>query len=236
MTGAEYVDWLIEIVGSELTRSKAHNAINNAQNIIFRMNHPLMEVVPHPFLTTVAGSTTYVYTASNSFYSSAGGAKGATQYDIRNVHAIYSFNNDRTIFAYNDEDLVSERPYRAFNHYASAEVHNSLDVVKSLEPNNSDCKFTWWEDNDPGATTVDWRGIVYRWPTQFTGEGVSLEVPVGFQETLLLYHILRNLGIRQYGNPSAPIDNLIRQAEAEFYQYSHTGAKSRPNRRLPAEV
>jgi hypothetical protein len=234
MDGSSYVDWLIEIIGSELTRAKAHDAINNAQNIIFRMNHPLMEVKPHPFLTTVAA--TYEYAASSAFYSSSGGVKGATQYDIRNVYAIYAFNNNRTIFAYNDEDIVSQRPYTAFNHMASAEVHQSMDVIKSLEPNSADCKIHWWEDNDPGATTVDWRGIVYRWPTQFTGEGVSLEVPVGFQETLLLYYILRNLGIRQYGNPSQPIDQLIRQAEAEFYQYSHTGAQSRPNRRLPAEV
>jgi hypothetical protein len=234
MDGSSYVDWVIEIVGSELTRAKALIAINNAQNIIFRNNHPLMEVLPHPFLTTA--DDTYEYAASTYFFSSSGGVKGATQYDIRNVHAIYSFNNDRTIFAYNDEDLVSERPYRAFNHYASAEVHNSLDVIKSLEPNNTDCIFHWWEDNDPGVTTVDWRGIVYRWPTQFTGEGVSLEIPVGFQETLLLYHILRNLGIRQYGNPSAPIDSLIVKAEGEFYNWAHTGARSRPNRRLPKEV
>lgn len=237
MDGSAYVDWLIEIIGGEYTRAKALVAINNAQNIVFRNNHPLMRVLPDPFLTTAAA--TYDYTASNSFYSSSGGAKGATQYDIRNVEAVFAFNNDRTIFAYNDEDIVSQRPYWALNHLASAEVLATFDTVKSLEPNNTDCTFTWWEDNDPGVTTIDWRGIVWRWPTQFTGEGVSLEIPDGFQQTLLLYWILNNLGIRQYGSPAVNLigpNGLIEQEERNFNLYSKTGGKSRRMRRMPSEV
>lgn len=197
MTGPEFVDLVLEYVGSGLTRPKAYIYINNAINQILAGRHELLRVRPDPFLTTA--SADYDYTASSSIYSSVGGAKGSLVGDIKDVGGIYSFNNDRRIFAYNDEDVVSEHPYWAENHMANADVFAPMDVTQSKEPSNSDCEIIWWEDNDPGVTTVDWRVICWTWPTQFTSESVALAIPADFQDTLLLFKVLIRLGVRQYG-------------------------------------
>jgi hypothetical protein len=233
MNGSEFTDLVIEHVGSELTRAKAYSAINNAQNYLLgSRNLGMMRVTPDPFLTTVAG--TFQYAASSSLFSSVGGIKGATQYDIRAVTRIFAFNNDQRIFAYNSQDVVSDRPYEEEN--SSSEVRAIQDVIQSIKPLAADCSIVWWEDQDPGDTTIDWRAECYRWPAQFTAETVELEVPEGWQDTMLLWQVLRRLGIKQYGGSSQSLDILIRDETPRFLKACGGGIRSRARRTRPSEV
>lgn len=235
MTGAEFVDMVIEHVGSELTRAKACAATNGAQNFLLgTRNLKHMRVLPDPFLTTVAG--TFQYAASSALFSSVGGIKGATQYDIRTVTRIYAFNNDQRIFAYNSQDIVSDRPYEEENGAASSEVRAVQDITPSVEPLSADCQIFWWEDQDPGATTVDWRAECYRWPTQFTADSVALEVPAPYQDNLLLWQVLKRCGIKQYGAPGRSIDTLIEEALPGFWLAMGNRKNARPRRTRPSEV
>ena len=235
MTGSELVDLVIEHVGSELTRAKAYAAINNAQNyLLAARNLGIMRVTPDPFLTTVSG--TFTYAASSALFSSVGGVKGATQYDIRAVARIFAFNNDQRVFAYNSQDVVSDRPYEEENGAASSEVRAVQDIIQSVKPLSADCTIYWWEDQDPGDTTIDWRAECYRWPTQFTAETVDLEVPEFFQDTMLLWHVLQRLGIKQYGGSSQGIDALILRETPRFLKACGGGPRSRGRRTRPSEV
>lgn len=235
MTGSEFTDLVIEHVGSELTRAKAYSAINNAQNYLLgSRNLGLMRVTPDPFLTTVAG--TFQYAASSALFSSVGGVKGATQYDIRAVTRIFSFNNNQRIFAYNSQDIVSDRPYEEESGEGFSEVRAVQDVIQSIKPLSADCQIIWWEDQDPGATTIDWRAECYRWPTQFLSETIDLEVPDGWQDTMLLWHVLRRLGIKQYGGSSQSLDILIQNETPRFLKACGGGVRSRARRTRPAEL
>ncbi len=235
MTGSEFTDLVIEHVGSELTRAKAYSAINNAQNYLLgSRNLGLMRVAPDPFLTTVAG--TFQYAASSALFSSVGGTKGATQYDIRTVTRIFSFNNNQRIFAYNSQDIVSNRPYQEESGQGFSEVRAVQDVIPSIKALAADCQILWWEDQDPGATTVDWRAECYRWPNQFLAETVDLEIPDGWQDTMLLWQVLKRLGIKQYGGSSQSLDILIQAEMPRFLKACSGGARSRISRTRPSEV
>lgn len=235
MTGTEFIDTVIEHVGSELTRSKAIVMTNNAQNyLLATRNLKLMRVLPDPFLTTQAG--VFSYPASSALFSSVGGVKGGTQWDIRTVSRIYAFNNDQRVFAYNSQDIVSDRPYEEENGAASTEVRAVEDVTPSVKPLAADCTLTWWEDQDPGDTTIDWRAVAYRWPTQFLSESVDLEVPDGFQDTLLLYNVLQRAGVKQFGARSQNLEELIQFEERRFVKYSGSRVSSKKRRTLPSEV
>jgi len=234
MTTPELITLIVDYIGSELTRAKALTYLNNAQNQLLVGNNRLMRVLPDPFLTTVAG--TFEYSASDSLYSSIGNAKGATQYDIYNVSRIYSFDKDNSqLYAYNGTgNSTSSRMYRPLNNRASDEVFAVADVVKSIEPNNADCSIMWWGENDPGATTVDWRCECYRYPNQLTAETIALETPSQYQDTLLLWLVLKRLGIRQYGTSN--IDQLILPEMHKFKGEIMTGDRSRSRFTTPREV
>jgi hypothetical protein len=236
MHGTELVDLLIEHVGSELTRAKAVSTLNWGQNqLLATRRNGLMRVKPDPFLATTAG--TFQYTASTALYSSVGGAQGATQWDIRDIGRIYALDGLEAQFAYGGADRISHRPLELVNPMASNEVKAPADWSPSLEPFSEDCTITFWEDNDPGTTTVEWRVEAYRWPTQFTAETVALEVPEGWQEELLLPIALKKLGIKQYGSPSRNIAEMLAQDLPRFFAFcSRAGGVSGPMRTLPREL
>lgn len=234
MTTSGFIDIIIEYIGSELTRPRALTYLNNAQNELLVGDNRLMRVLPDPFLTTVAD--TYQYVASTALFSSIGDAKGATQFDIYNVSRIYSFNKDNALlFRYNGQgNSTSSRRYVALNERASDEVMAPFDCVKSVEPNFQDCLINWWGENDPGATTIDWRCECYRYPNQLTSEQIALETPSQFQDTLLLWMVLKRLAIRQYGTSN--IDSLIDPEKRKFDIMIQKGGQSRNRFTLPIEV
>jgi len=232
MQTPQLVDIIKEYVDSGFTRVRALAYLNNAQNELLVGNNRLMRVFPDPFLTTVAG--TYQYDASDDLYDSTGGVKGITQYDIYNVSKLYSLSKDNQfLYSYNGAgNTRSSRPYKASSGIFADEVTAPADLIKSIEPNSADCSIIWWEENDPGATTVDWRAECYRYPNQLTTEGVAMECPSQYQDTLLLWLVLKRLGIRQYGTSN--IDNLIAPEMRKFTQEIKTGSKSR-SRQTPVK-
>jgi hypothetical protein len=236
MTGTEFVDLLIEHVGSELTRPKAVLTANWAQNQLLATRRiGLMRIKPDPFLVTTAG--TFAYAASSALFSSVGGVLGATQWDVRDIGRIYALDGLAEQFAYGGHNRISHRPLEIENPLNGNEVKAPADWVASLEPLSADCAITFWEDNDPGTTTVEWRAEAYRWPIQFTAESVALEVPSAFQDTLLLWKALQRCGVKQYGSPSMNIHELLRQEEPKFLAYaSRAGGSSFPGRTMPRDL
>jgi len=234
MTTPDLITMIIEYIGSELTRPRALTYLNNAQNQLLVGNNRLMRVLPDPFLTTTAG--TFDYAASTFLFSSIGDVKGATQYDIYNVSRLYSFNKDGSqLYAYNGVgNSTSSRMYKPLNNRSSDEVFAVADVVKSIEPNSADCSIVWWGENDPGATTIDWRAECYRYPNQLTAETIAMETPSQYQDTLLLWLVLKRLGIRQYGTSN--IDQLIIPEMRKFKGEIMTGDRSRSRFTTPREV
>lgn len=233
MTGTEAVDLLIEHVGSELTRPKAVLTLNWGQNeLLAKQRVALMRVKPDPFLVTAAG--TFEYVASSSLFSSVGGVLGATQWDIRDIGSIYALDGHAGQFAYGGHDRISHYPLQADNPGdVEGRVKAPADWVPSKEALSADCLITFWEDNDPGTTTIEWRAEAYRWPTQFTAESVAFEVPEGHQELLLL-KALAKCGIKQYGSPSRNIYELIQEGEKAFFSYaSKAGGRVAPLRTPP---
>jgi len=234
MTTPDLITLIIEYIGSELTRPRALTYLNNAQNQLLVVNNRLMRVLPDPFLTTTAG--VYGYVASTSLFSSVGNEKGSDQFDIYNVSRIYSLTKDNTLFfRYNGAgNASSSRMYRPLNARASDEVFSVADVVKSIEPNSQDCMINWWGENDPGATTVDWRVECYRYPNQLTAEGIAMETPAKYQSNLLLWMVLEQLDIRQYGTSNKT--QLIAPALRKFNAETMAGDRSRSRFTTPREV
>jgi len=225
MQTSQLVDIIKEYGDSQLTRSRALVYLNNAQNELLIGENRLMRVLPDPFLTTVAG--TFQYTASTDLYGSVGNVKGTDTFDVYNVSEIYSFNKDNALlFRYNGAgNSTSSRMYTSLSEVSSDKVIAPADTTKSIEPNSDDCLIDWWGENDPGATTVDWRCECYRYPNQLTAEGIALETPAKYQDTLLLWLVLKRLGIRQFGTSN--IDNLIIPKMREFKIDIAKGAQSR---------
>lgn len=232
MQTSQLIDIIKEYADSQVTRARALVYLNNAQNELLVGNNRLMRVFPDPFLTTVAA--TYQYDASTTLFDSTGGTKGTVTYDIYNVSKIYSFSKDNAfLYRYNGAgNTRSSRPYTSGSGIFQDEVSAPADVIKSVEPNSQDCSIIWWEENDPGATTVDWRAECYRYPNQLTSEGIALETPSQYQDTLLLWLVLKRLGIRQFG--TSTIDNLIAPEMRLFKQEIMTGSKSR-SRQTPVK-
>lgn len=232
MQTSQLVDIIKEYVDSGLTRARARVYLNNAQNELLVGNNRLMRVTPDPFLTTVAG--TYQYDASSTLFDSTGGVKGTTTYDIYNVSKLYSFSKDNQfLYRYNGAGNVnSNRPYTSGSGINRGEVAARADLIKSIEPGSADCSIIWWEENDPGATTIDWRAECYRYPNQLTSEGIALECPSQYQDTLLLWLVLKRLGVRQFGTSN--IDNLIVPEMRKFKQEIMAGSQSR-SRQTPVK-
>lgn len=225
MQTSQLIDIVIKYSGAQLTRPEALIYLNNAQNQLLVGENRLMRVYPDPFITTVAG--TFQYVASNALFSSVGDVKGTETFDIYNVSQVYSFDNGNSfLYRYGGySGTYSSRPYTAVSAVATDQVNSPVDVVKSIEPNSDDCLITWWGENDPGATTVDWRCECYRYPNQLSSENIPLEIPSQFQDTLLLWLVLKRLGIRQFGTSN--IDRLIDPEMKRFKTSIEKGGRSR---------
>ena len=201
MRTSQYISWLSQRVGGNLfSRQQLLDAVNQAQNEILGRDIKYMRVNPDPFIHTTAG--TYLYTASTALYS---GVDNSTQYDIREVKRIYTYNVRRTRnYAYNGWDRVSHRPDHFVNAFASDETDLDFDCTPSIAASSSDCKVAFWRENDPGTQTADLRAVAYRWPAQLTSENIALTVPDQFQRGLLKYAVFKDLEYTEYGAADRP--------------------------------
>ena len=196
MRTSQYISWLSQrIAGNLFSRTQLLDAVNQAQNEILGRDIKYMRLNPDPFIHTTTG--TFLYTASSSIYS---GVDGTTQYDIRNVKRIYTYNVRRTRnFAYGGWDRISHRPDAFVNPFASDEVDIAFDCTPSIAASSSDCKVAFFRENDPGTQTTDYRAVAFRWPAQLTSENIQLMVPDQFQRLLLKAAVLRDLEATEYG-------------------------------------
>lgn len=197
MTTNEFVTFVRDHVGTQFTRVKILEATNRAQNEILSEDISYMRVKPDPFVTTSDG--VYEYTATDVLFASADGTKGSAVGDVRAVREIYSFDASVSIFDLQTLDPASDKPNQFETLPTTDRVKARAEGEDSLAANSSDCKFFWWEGNNPGATTVTWRARAYLWPNQLTGEGIALSIPIGFQRTLLYDAVLKELEQREYG-------------------------------------
>ncbi len=201
MRTSQYISWLIQRTGGNLfSRQQLLDAVNQVQNEILGRDIKYMRINPDPFIRTTAG--TYLYTASSAIYS---GVDNTTQYDIRSVKRVYTYNVRRTAqFAYGGWNRLSHRPDQFVNMAASDEVDIAFDLTPSIAASSSDCKIAFWRENDPGTQTQDQRVVAYRWPNQLTAESIQLMIPDQFQRGLLKYGIFRDLEYTEYGSADKP--------------------------------
>lgn len=196
METTEFVSLVRNEVGTAVTRQRILEITNRAQNEILSENNKQMRVMPDPFMAT--SDDTYSYVASSSLYDSSDGTQGDLIGDIRTVDEIYSFSNSVSIFDTQTLDPSSDKPNQIEYTPTKDRVTARVDVIQSIKPNNSDCVIKWWEGNNPGDTTVTWRAIAYKWPTQLTSENIALSLDHAFHDTLLFYAVLRRLERREY--------------------------------------
>lgn len=220
MTTGQYISWLIKrIGGNKFSRQDLLDAVNSAQNEILGRDIRFMRILPDPYFRTTSG--TYNYVASTQIYDSV---DGTTQYDIRNVSRIYTFNiRSSPIFEYGGINRTSHRPEYMVNPMASDETVIPSDCVQSIRPNASDCRVKIWRENNPGTQTTLYLAEAYRWPTQLTSESVSLSIPEQFQRGLLKFAVLKDLEYTEYGSADNP-EEKYEEELAKFDLWSSRGA------------
>ena len=217
MTTNELVTLISEEVGAGWTRVRIREFINRVQNEILADDCELQRVKPDPFIATTDG--TYSYVASSTLYVSTTGAQGALVGDIRAVRDVYSLNSGVSIFDFQSLDPSSSKPNQIEYTQSTDRIHARMSCIDSLGPNLTDCTIRWWEGNNPGTTTVDWRAIAYKWPTQLTAETIALSMPEDFQNTLLFWGVLRHLERREYGRgdyPFAAYEKELKRFKAKY--------------------
>jgi len=202
MTTQEFISLCLEEFGSALTRQRAMEYTNWAQNEILGDNNEVMRVKPDPFFATSDG--VYSYAASSYMYDSSDGTQGDLVGDIRNVTSIYSYDNSASIFDNQTLDPASEKPNQFELRPTTDKVVQVQSVIQSVRPSNSDCTIKLWESNNPGDTTVVWRAACYKWPAQIVSESIALTLPWDFHDTLLLWAVAKRVRRKEYGtNPAA---------------------------------
>lgn len=200
MQARELISLIRNDIGTAFTRQRIMEVINRVQNNVLTETTQIMRITPDPFLTTVDG--TYSYIASDTLFDSTDGTKGTTQWDIRTVKDLYSFSSSDT----SSIDGGSYRPNQIRTKPNADETESTINVVVSKKADNSDCLIKFWEGNNPGATTISWRAVAYRWPTQVTAESTELEIPDDFCDTLLYWGVIKRVQRAEYGRNATPAD------------------------------
>ena len=209
MQARELVSILSKDVGTALTKQELLETINRVQNEVFAETTQLMRIKPDPFLTTVDG--TYSYVASTGLFDSTDGTKGTTQWDIRTVKKIYSFDNLDTSITWvgnSDFNPGSYRPNLIEYLPSSTNTVGTIDVIESLKADNSDCKIIFFEGNNPGDTTITWRAQAYRWPNQVTSPTTELEIPDDFADNLYYWGVMKRVQRAEYGRNDGPVQQF----------------------------
>lgn len=224
MTTSEFISLVKDEIGTSLTNARILEIVNRVQNEILARPNNISRVKPDPFFAT--SDDTYSYTASSSMYDSSDGTQGSASYDIRDVKAIYSFDNTANIFDRQTLDPSSEKPNIVTHAPTRDRVDYRFESVPSVAPDSSDCVIKLWEGNDPGDTTVIWRAECYQWPNQLTATSISLSLPAEFHDTLLLFGVLKRVERREYGNPGNAFEQFEFYKKQFYDRYSRTTSQS----------
>jgi hypothetical protein len=218
-TTTEFINIIRKEIGTELTREQIREVTNRAQNEILGRECQLMRVRPDPFFKTV--NATYSYAASSYVYKSDTGAQGSLVGDIRTIKEIYSFTADSETLSTSTVDTSSYKPNQYQSLPSVDKIVARIDVIQSIKPGAADCTVKWWEGNNPGATTIDWRCIAYTWPTQITSESVSLSMPEDFLDTLLFHAVMKRIRRQEYGTEGENFQTYEHYYKEFRSRYSH---------------
>jgi hypothetical protein len=197
MTTATFITLLMEEMGAGWTRQKALEVVDACQAARLGTDCDLMRVKPDPFVATTDG--TYSYAASSKLYVSTTGAQGALVGDIRAVREVYRLKSVASLDELSPLDPNADKPQIMTFDSGIPKIFARVDFIDSIARGASDCTMKWWEQYNPGTTTITWRAKAYKWPTQLTAEGIALAMPVDFQHTLLFWDCLRHMERREYG-------------------------------------
>lgn len=231
MTTGQYISWLSKrIAGNLFSRQDLVDAVNQAQNEILGRDILFMRVRPDLFFHTT--TAVYSYAASTYLFNSI---DGTTQYDIRNVSRIYTFNiRSSPIFEYGGINRVTNNPETFQTLPGSTEVTLPADVTQSIAPLSADCTIKLWRENNPGTQTIIYLAEAYKWPTQVTSEAIALSIPEQFQRGLLKYAVLRELEQTEYGK-AGENEDLYQQELKRFDNWASRGAKIDPTSTPPRD-
>lgn len=210
----------MEEVGSGWTRQRALEVVNDVQNEELGVDLDIMRVKPDPFVETVDGE--YSQAASTSLYDSSDGTQGALVGDIRTVRKIYRLPASSTLDNLTPIDPANDKPQYVDFDPTPQRIVARVDVVDSKKADNEDCILKWWEQYNPGDTTITWRAWAYTWPDQLTAETVDLTMPEDFQRTLLLWGCLRHMERREFGRFD-PVEHALERKRFRSKYGSRTG-------------
>ncbi len=205
MTTAKFITLLLENVAASLTRVKALEYTNIAQNELLGTNHPVTRVQPDPYFETL--DDIYTYTANERIRTAdVPRVPGALVGDVRSISRIYAFLpggcgvwgywGGGNWFGAWDCNVRPEQVQYGMGEWT---LDARWAVVQSSEPLENDCLVKWQKPNNPGVTTTRWYAETYLWPRQLLSERVPLTVPADFQRTLLMEHVIAIIEKRAYG-------------------------------------
>jgi len=197
MTTSAFITLLLEEIGAGWSRVKALELINDIQCEMLGVDCDLMRVKPDPFVASTAATFTQV--ASSTLYDSTTGAQGALVGDIRAVREVYRLPSVASLDDLTPLDPNADKPQQMSFDAGMRKIFARIDFIDSIGQNALDCTLKWWEQYDPGTTTITWRAKAYKWPTELTDENEALSVPVDFQRTLLLWKCIGHTERREYG-------------------------------------
>ena len=224
MTTSQYITYLMNRSGNQVTRTEMLSLVNLAQNEVFSVDTYLTRSKPDPFLATTAATFTYTLAAN-----------------VRRVGRVYALSSNQSFNSYFDlfgtfSDTTDYKGAVALNRYASPEIQVPVDTVESLSPDSGDCQIIFPSQFDPGTTTDVFLIEQYLWPTQLTAESISLSVPEPIATGYLMYKVMKKLEERGYG---ASVYNAREEEEtlrSEWLRIANRGARTSRRRTLPNEI
>lgn len=224
MTTSQYITYLMNRSGNQVTRAEMLLLVNMAQNEIYSIDSYYTRTKPDPFLSTTAGTFTYTLAAN-----------------IRRVGRVYALSSNQSFNSYFDlfgtfSDNTDYKGAVAFNRYASPEINVPCDTQESYSPDTASCKIIFPSQFDPGTTTDVFYIEQYEWPTQLTSESIALSVPEPIATGYLMYKVMRMLEEEGYGNSVYNDRKEEDKLKEEWIRVANRGARTSRRRTLPNEI
>lgn len=230
MTTTKFITLLLENVAASLTRTKALEYTNIAQNELLGTNHPITRVQPDPYFETSDGIYSYV---ANERIRTADLVRtpGDLVGDVRSVSRIYSFlPRGCGVYGYWNNGYYgmwdcTVRPEQVQYGMGEWTLDARWAVVQSSEPSQNDCLIKWQKPNNPRDTTTRWYAETYLWPKQLLSEQVQLTVPSDFQRTLLMELVVAIIEKRAYGRADYTAAAVEKDMERFRDKYANTAVQ-----------
>jgi len=221
MLTREYITWLLNTTGNQLTREELLIQVNIAQNMLFAQPTYFNRTKPDPFLTTEDG--VFRYQLPNN---------------VKVVTRVYALASNRKFFfpLYGGfSNMFGYKQPSPVNSYASPEVNIVIDTIQSIAPDRDGPVILFPRQYNPRTTDDLYQIEQYEWPVQLTSEDIQLSVPEEHQFGYLYYMVLKFLEEQGYGNS---IYNKDREEAAQkaWSRDADIGFKSNYIRTLPKDV